>query len=70
MNIEAVRVDRSLRNQGVGEWMMKQSVKIAQKNKCKIIQLTTNKTRRKAKIFYEKLGFKATHNGMKMYLLN
>lgn len=34
----------------------------------KIIQLTTNKERPKALRFYEKLGFKATHVGMKLYL--
>ena len=33
-----------------------------------IIQLTTNKERSDALRFYEKLGFKATHEGMKLYL--
>ena len=33
-----------------------------------IIQLTTNKERPDALRFYEKLGFKATHEGMKLYL--
>lgn len=33
-----------------------------------IIQLTTNKERPEALRFYEKLGFKATHEGMKLYL--
>lgn len=33
-----------------------------------IIQLTTNKERERALMFYEKLGFKATHEGMKLYL--
>lgn len=33
-----------------------------------IIQLTTNKERPDARKFYEKLGFKATHEGMKLYL--
>lgn len=33
-----------------------------------IVQLTTNKKRAKAKRFYEKLGFEASHEGMKLYL--
>lgn len=33
-----------------------------------IIQLTTNKKRSQAKYFYEKLGFDASHEGMKLYL--
>jgi len=30
--------------------------------------LSTNKERPRAKQFYERLGFKATHEGMKFYL--
>lgn len=33
-----------------------------------IIQLTTNKERPDALRFYEKLRFKASHEGMKLYL--
>ena len=32
-----------------------------------IIQLTTNKQRPDAVRFYEKLGFKTSHEGMKLY---
>lgn len=68
MNVEAVRIASSCRGQGVGEWMINQILSLAQKEECKIIQLTTNKERIDAKRFYEKLGFKATHEGMKKYL--
>ena len=34
----------------------------------KIFQLTTNKERPDALRFYGKLGFKATYEGMKLYL--
>jgi GNAT superfamily N-acetyltransferase len=68
MNIEAVRVDSSFRGQGIGEWMFSQVVELAKVEGCKIIQLTTNKKRSDALRFYEKLGFKATHEGMKLYL--
>ena len=33
-----------------------------------MVQLTTNKSRTEARTFYEKLGFEATHEGMKLYL--
>lgn len=68
MNVEAVRIASSCRGEGVGEWMINQLLSLAQKEGCKIIQLTTNKERVNAKRFYEKLGFKSTHEGMKMYL--
>jgi N-acetylglutamate synthase-like GNAT family acetyltransferase len=68
MNIEAVRIDQAFRNQGIGEWMIQQSIKLAKERGCKIIQLTTNKKRSQAKKFYEKIGFQATHEGMKLFL--
>lgn len=68
MNIEAVRIDQTLRNQKIGEWMIKQVLQMAKKHHCKIVQLTTNKKRQAAKRFYEKFGFEATHEGMKLYL--
>lgn len=68
MTIEAVRVKQELRGQGMGEWMMKQAFEYAKAEGVSIIQLTTNKTRPDAKRFYEKLGFEATHEGMKMYV--
>jgi GNAT superfamily N-acetyltransferase len=68
MNIEAVRVDSSHRGKGVGKWMMDQAILLARKLSCKIIQLTTDKTRAQAKQFYEQLGFIASHEGMKIYL--
>ena len=68
MNIEAVRVDSSLRGQGIGEWMLNKVLALAKAKGCRIVQLTTNKKRTDALRFYEKLGFKATHEGMKLYL--
>lgn len=68
MNIEAVRIASSCRGQGAGEWMIHQAIELGRQKGCKILQLTTNKQREDAKRFYEKLGFKATHEGMKMYL--
>ncbi len=68
MNIEAVRVDSKFRSQGIGAWMMQKAIEFAQDNEVKIVQLTTNKLRLDAHRFYERLGFKTSHEGMKMVL--
>lgn len=68
MNIEAVRIDSSLRGHGIGEWMFNKILELAKDEGCKIIQLTTNKERIDALRFYQKLGFAATHEGMKLYI--
>ena len=40
----------------------------ARERGCRIVQLTTDKTRPDALRFYETLGFRATHEGMKLHL--
>lgn len=67
MQIEAVRVSSLYRGQHIGEWMMNAAFAWAKANNAAIIQLTTNKQRPRAKQFYERLGFVATHEGMKRY---
>ena len=68
MQIEAVRVAGKYRGQKIGSWMFDQAISYAKAMDVSIIQLTTNKKRPKAKHFYEKLGFEASHEGMKLYL--
>ncbi len=68
MQIEAVRVAGKYRGQKIGSWMFDQAISYAKEHDVSIIQLTTNKKRPKAKHFYEKLGFEASHEGMKLYL--
>ena len=68
MQIEAVRVAGKYRGQKIGSWMFDQAISYAKENDVSIVQLTTNKKRPKAKHFYEKLGFEASHEGMKLYL--
>jgi ribosomal protein S18 acetylase RimI-like enzyme len=67
LQIEAVRVSANHRGQKVGEWMMREVFKFATLKGVSIIQLTTNKERPRAVQFYERLGFEATHQGMKYY---
>ena len=50
--------------------MMNAALEFAKLNNASIIQLTTNKQRTRAKRFYERLGFEATHEGMKKYLIH
>jgi N-acetylglutamate synthase-like GNAT family acetyltransferase len=68
MQIEAVRVAGKYRGQKIGTWMFDQAILYAKEQEVSIIQLTTNKKRFFAKNFYEKLGFEASHEGMKLYL--
>lgn len=68
--IESVHVDANERNRGVGGALMRHAIARAQERGCRIVQLTTDKTRADARRFYEKLGFRATHEGMKLPLTN
>ena len=70
MNIEAVRVRSDCRSQKTGEWMIIEAMRYGQEHGASIVQLTTNKNRPDALRFYEKLGFKATHEGMKCFWEN
>ena len=69
LQIEAVRVAGHHRGQGIGEWMIEEAINIGKQHGASIMQLTTNIKRLKAKRFYEKLGFEATHVGMKLHLV-
>jgi GNAT superfamily N-acetyltransferase len=66
--VESVRVDESLRSQGIGGKMMEWAIERARQRGAHILQLTTHNTRTKAHRFYERLGFKGTHLGMKISL--
>ena len=68
MQIEGVRVSAKYRGQGIGTWMMNRAILYAQKHDATILQLTTNKQRKRARAFYERMGFESTHEGMKLYL--
>jgi GNAT superfamily N-acetyltransferase len=66
--IESVRVDKRFQSQGIGSAMMQWSLQRARQRGAHIVQLTTHKTREDAHRFYERLGFKASHLGMKLSL--
>ncbi len=65
--IEAVRIRKDKRGIGLGKIMFEWAIKRAKEKKAHLLQLTTNKKRPKAIKFYEDLGFKQSHEGMKMH---
>lgn len=65
--IEAVRIRADYRGQGVGEKLFRWAIAEAETQGAHLLQLTTDKKRPDARRFYEKLGFKATHEGMKLH---
>ncbi len=66
--MEGVRVRESVRGQGIGEKLFEHAIACAKAKGCHLIQLTSDKARPEAIRFYEKLGFKATHEGLKLAL--
>jgi GNAT superfamily N-acetyltransferase len=65
--IEAVRIRKDKRGLGIGKTMFEWAINRAKERNAHLLQLTTDKIRPKAIKFYEDLGFKATHEGMKMH---
>jgi ribosomal protein S18 acetylase RimI-like enzyme len=66
--VEGVRIASTHRSQGLGEALMHWVVERARERGCSTLQLTTDKRRRDAHRFYERLGFVASHEGMKLAL--
>jgi GNAT superfamily N-acetyltransferase len=66
--VESVRVDEAFQNRGIGSAMMEWTIERAKQRGAHVVQLTTHKTRADAHRFYEKLGFKGSHLGMKLSL--
>jgi GNAT superfamily N-acetyltransferase len=66
--IEAVRVHADYRSRGLGAAMFTWAIDEARRRGCALVQLTTDKSRPAAHRFYERLGFVASHEGMKLAL--
>jgi GNAT superfamily N-acetyltransferase len=66
--IEAVRVRADHRSSGLGTAMFDWAVAEARRRGCSLVQLTTDRRRPDARRFYERLGFVATHDGLKLQL--
>jgi ribosomal protein S18 acetylase RimI-like enzyme len=66
--IEGVRVHSGRRGQQIGEQLVRAAIERARDAGCGLVQLTTDASRTGAHGFYEKLGFAASHIGMKLAL--
>ncbi|MBN9547702.1 MAG: GNAT family N-acetyltransferase [Alphaproteobacteria bacterium] len=66
--IEAVRVAANRRGEGLGRRLLDWAIDKCRERGCRVVQLTTNKSRLDAHRFYERLGFKASHIGYKLDL--
>lgn len=65
--IEAVRIRKDQRAKGIGKTMFVWAIERAKEKGAHLIQLTSDKQRPKAIEFYKNLGFKASHEGMKLH---
>jgi len=64
--IESVRVREDHRGKGIGKKMFQWAINRAKEKGANLVQLTSDKKRPDAIRFYEKLGFIASHEGMKL----
>ncbi|HEU5469021.1 MAG TPA: GNAT family N-acetyltransferase [Actinophytocola sp.] len=66
--IEAVRVRSDQRGAGLGQRLVEWAIERARERGCVMVQLTSDATRVDAHRFYERLGFTASHVGLKLAL--
>ncbi|MFN3613289.1 MAG: GNAT family N-acetyltransferase [Rubrimonas sp.] len=66
--IEGVRIAGPMRGRGLGRAMILWALEQCRARGCGLVQLTTDKRRADAHRFYERLGFVASHEGMKIVL--
>jgi len=66
--IEAVRIHKKYRGKGLGQQFFQWAIQRAKEKGAHVLQLTTDKKRPDAIKFYNKLGFVASHEGMKLHL--
>ena len=66
--IESVRIAADQRGTGLGRRFFDWAIAQCRARGCRMVQLTTDKSRADARRFYESLGFTASHEGMKLAL--
>ncbi|WP_141587003.1 GNAT family N-acetyltransferase [Actinomadura sp. WMMA1423] len=66
--IEGVRVAAEQRGTGIGQLMITWAIDQARDRGCRVVQLTTDRQRPDAIRFYQKIGFRPSHMGMKYHL--
>ncbi|MCT4354922.1 GNAT family N-acetyltransferase [Streptomyces sp. Je 1-79] len=66
--IEAVRIHADERGSGLGTQFIEWAIEESRRQGCRLVQLTSDATRKDAHRFYERLGFEASHVGFKLSL--
>jgi len=66
--IESVRIAPSRRGSGLGTQFLHWAIGECRNRGCGLVQLTSDKSRGDAVRFYERLGFVASHEGLKLSL--
>lgn len=66
--IEGVRIAAEQRGRGVGQDMINWAIDQARARGCRVVQLTTDRQRPDAVRFYQQIGFRPSHMGMKYHL--
>jgi GNAT superfamily N-acetyltransferase len=66
--VEGVRVAGDRRGRGLGAALLREAIARAERRGCVLVQLTSDKQRKDAIRFYESVGFRASHEGMKLFL--
>lgn len=67
--VEGVRIDESYRGHGIGKLMIEWAINKSREAGCHLVQLTMDKSRVDTIEFYKKLGFIASHEGLKLHLI-
>ncbi|HST95239.1 MAG TPA: GNAT family N-acetyltransferase [Microvirga sp.] len=68
VKVESVKVKAARRSLGIGARMMGFAARHARDRGAAMLELSSNKTRKDAHRFYERLGFARSHEGFKMKL--
>ena len=66
--IEGVRVARRARGGGIGAQLVEAAIDRARDRGCRLVQLTSDRQRPEAIAWYEGLGFRTSHAGLKLHL--
>ena len=66
--VEGVRIHKNFRGEGIGTRVFEWVIQYARGKGVSILQLTSDKQRPDSIRFYEDLGFKSTHEGLKLKL--
>jgi GNAT superfamily N-acetyltransferase len=68
VEIAGLRINRKLRRSGLGGTLLRHVMEEGRRRGATVAQFTSNKARQEAHMFYERMGFKASHDGYKISL--